>query len=89
MSGRPGSNRRPTAWKAVALPTELLPLINDSYSLKIARRYDFLLDISIIIKLSSGGGRNRTYSAKSNGFTVRPGSPTPAHPPMIYLFLIF
>ena len=26
-SGRRGSNPRPTAWKAVALPTELLPLI--------------------------------------------------------------
>ena len=25
MSGRRGSNPRPTAWKAVALPTELLP----------------------------------------------------------------
>ena len=27
LSGRPGSNRRPTAWKAVALPTELRPHI--------------------------------------------------------------
>ncbi len=27
-SGRRGSNPRPTAWKAVALPTELLPLVN-------------------------------------------------------------
>ena len=27
MSGRRGSNPRPTAWKAVALPTELLPLV--------------------------------------------------------------
>ncbi len=26
LSGRRGSNPRPTAWKAVALPTELLPL---------------------------------------------------------------
>ena len=26
LSGRPGSNRRPIAWKAIALPTELLPL---------------------------------------------------------------
>ena len=25
MSGRPGSNRRQLAWKANALPTELLP----------------------------------------------------------------
>ena len=27
MSGKPGSNRRPTAWEAVALPTELLPRV--------------------------------------------------------------
>ena len=26
-SGRPGSNRRHSAWKADALPTELLPLL--------------------------------------------------------------
>ena len=28
MSGRRGSNSRPTAWKAVALPAELLPLVH-------------------------------------------------------------
>ncbi len=28
LSGRPGSNRPPEAWKAIALPNELLPLIN-------------------------------------------------------------
>ena len=28
MSGRPGSNRPPEAWKATALPNELLPLID-------------------------------------------------------------
>ncbi len=28
LSGRPGSNRPPEAWKATALPNELLPLIN-------------------------------------------------------------
>lgn len=28
-SGRRGSNPRPTAWKAVALPTELLPLVKN------------------------------------------------------------
>ena len=27
MSGRRGSNSRPIAWKAIALPTELLPLL--------------------------------------------------------------
>ena len=28
LSGRPGSNRPPEAWKATALPNELLPLIH-------------------------------------------------------------
>ena len=32
LSGRRGSNPRPTAWKAVALPTELLPQIHLSFS---------------------------------------------------------
>ena len=30
LSGRPGSNRRHSAWKADALPTELLPQLYDS-----------------------------------------------------------
>jgi hypothetical protein len=35
MSGRRGSNPRPTAWKAVALPTELLPHFNEPISQKL------------------------------------------------------
>ena len=31
-SGRPGSNRRHSAWKADALPTELLPRV-DKYTI--------------------------------------------------------
>ena len=30
MSGRRGSNPRPIAWKAIALPTELLPLLSSA-----------------------------------------------------------
>ena len=33
VSGRRGSNPRPTAWKAVALPTELLPQINLQFAI--------------------------------------------------------
>ena len=29
MSGRRGSNSPPIAWKAIALPNELLPLLNN------------------------------------------------------------
>ena len=32
MSGRRDSNPRPIAWKAIALPTELLPLVKFSGS---------------------------------------------------------
>ncbi len=32
-SGRRGSNPRPTAWKAVALPTELLPHFNPAFQI--------------------------------------------------------
>ncbi len=34
QSGRPGSNRPPSAWKADALPNELLPLITVYFFLK-------------------------------------------------------
>ena len=34
LSERPGSNRRPSAWKADALPTELLPLLKFEISFK-------------------------------------------------------
>src|SRR5688500_2580580 len=33
QSGRPGSNRPPIAWKAIALPNELLPLDRRSFSI--------------------------------------------------------
>jgi hypothetical protein len=32
MSGRRGSNPRPIAWKAIALPTELLPHLFDEFT---------------------------------------------------------
>ena len=40
LSGRPGSNRPPEAWKATALPNELLPLLilifqKTNYTLKV------------------------------------------------------
>ncbi len=33
LSGRPGSNRRHSAWKADALPTELLPRFNSKFKI--------------------------------------------------------
>ena len=62
LSGRRDSNPRPSAWKADALPTELLP------------------HTSNLCHGSCGDDRIRTYSAKSNRFTVCPVSPTSAHP---------
>ncbi len=60
LSGWRGSNPRPTAWKAVALPTELHPLLNYTPDLKnqsLTSRdliYDF--DVSL-----GGGRRIRTF----------------------------
>ena len=64
LSGRRDSNPRPSAWKADALPTELLPPVY----------------IFSIFTAKSGGGKIRTYSVRDTRFTVWPGSPTPAHP---------
>ena len=38
LSGRRGSNPRPSAWKADALPTELLPQIPSKISFKVKAR---------------------------------------------------
>ena len=69
-SGRRGSNSRHSAWKADALPTELLPLGN----LLQCHMHDTQH------RKKCGGNRNRTYSVKDNRVTVCPGSPTPAYP---------
>jgi len=39
LSGRPGSNRRPQPWQGCALPTELLPLIQDRVRIIRLGRY--------------------------------------------------
>src|SRR5687767_12748372 len=68
-SGRRGSNPRPIAWKAIALPTELLPLI---FSFKLGRQ-SLCLPIAIGMSIPAfanrstadgcgcGGNRIRTY----------------------------
>ena len=42
-SGRPGSNRRHSAWKADALPTELLPHYTDTKIYKFIRYFKLYL----------------------------------------------
>src|SRR5690606_37412811 len=74
LSGRPGSNRRHSAWKADALPTELLPQF-----------FGTIPKISIFQKNSltaSTGGKNFVGRAgfepakvKTNRFTVCPRWP--------------
>ena len=54
QSGRRGSNPRPTAWKAVALPTELLP-----------HSYCSLFFLSVSPKKTGGESRIRTYVAEA------------------------
>ena len=42
-SGRPGSNRRHSAWKADALPTELLPLKTDAKISKLFQYFKYFV----------------------------------------------
>ncbi len=60
QSGKPGSNRPPTAWKAVALPYELLPQYKfqvKSLKLKVGLIYFLLLTLVFSLFPCSGGGR--------------------------------
>ncbi len=50
LSGRPGSNRRHSAWKADALPTELLPQFQYKYK---QSNFSFARKIVGISKLKS------------------------------------
>jgi hypothetical protein len=50
-SGRRGSNPRPTAWKAVTLPTELLPL--SSASAIITKRHPEFTDYDKFVQAES------------------------------------
>ena len=58
LSGRRGSNSRPIAWKAIALPTELLPLF--SFTLR-----NSCLSQPEEWKLFGGGRRIRTFEAEA------------------------
>ena len=71
MSGRRGSNSRPTAWKAVALPTELLPqkvkLIFKIHESPTSGYYLYLFSV--------GRGGFEPPKSKDNRFTVCPSWP--------------
>src|SRR6476661_1446997 len=59
QSGRRGSNPRHQAWKACALPTELLPQLRYADDPRSLARHT-----SHLTRLS-GGGRIRTYEGRS------------------------
>ena len=66
LSGRPGSNRPPEAWKATALPNELLPLIYDmqicyAQKCRCKRTCNLHTCMLQISKLICGQSRVRTY----------------------------
>ena len=64
-SGRRGSNPRPIAWKAIALPTELLPLIHSELKSKVDSVACGQPNSQIPVKSWTftycGGNRIRTY----------------------------
>ena len=49
LSGRPGSNRRHSAWKADALPTELLPQYNKDINLVLVKDFKINNDYNKVI----------------------------------------
>ena len=70
-SGRRGSNPRPTAWKAVALPAELLPRLT---IIKAEARL-FMLSFKIDVLCKVGRGGFEPPKSKDNRFTVCPSWP--------------
>src|ERR1051325_189411 len=76
-SGRRGSNSRPSAWKADALPTELLPpaeTMNDECGMMNERQncLSSIIHHSAFIVRNGAGGRIRTYvGCEPAGFTAR------------------
>ena len=70
LSGRRGSNSRPIAWKAIALPTELLP---QKYWLTELLAYWFCNQTTDnSINQFMWGKKDSNLRSRSNGFTVRP-----------------
>ena len=69
-SERPGSNRRHSAWKADALPTELLSHCTNKSVLVFG-----FINIKKIQKQNCGESRIRTCEVKNSRFTVCPRWP--------------
>ena len=73
VSGRPGSNRPPSAWKADALPNELLPQFYYLIKIKNLNFYSVFPQLfNISLQLPVGGEGFEPSKSKDNGFTVRP-----------------
>ena len=67
MSGRRDSNPRPSAWKADALPTELLPLITvfaKNYGYGLFQKSRGMIAVNHP-SCFGGGDRIRTYSVET------------------------
>lgn len=83
LSGRPGSNWRHSAWKADALPTELLPLlkrntmISQAFNFKKSQsQYGYSSDCRHLrVKKVCGESRIRTCEDVVSRFTVCPRWP--------------
>ena len=73
LSGRPGSNRRHSAWKADALPTELLPHLLSIISIG---RFTYIHDV--------GRAGFEPAKVKTNRFTVCPRWPLEYLPSLIF-----
>ena len=65
QSGRRGSNPRHQAWKACALPAELLPQTRPFSAIRSSRHASINLSNFLRIPLRNGGGRIRTFEGVS------------------------
>lgn len=74
-SGRRGSNPPPSAWKADALPNELLPLVRNWISAFTNWRFSLRMQPNFsanLLKVFWWGEEDSNLRSSRNGFTVRP-----------------
>ncbi len=77
LSGRRGSNPQPIAWKAIALPIELLPhVMFKTFQVQNVQRYTPLEPLNLLnllnFKRTVGRSGFEPLKSKDSGFTVRP-----------------
>ncbi len=87
QSGRPGSNRPPSAWKADALPTELLPLLVFYIDFAFRNSTNSYNQKTIFKTRLSGERRIRTFEAFATDLQSVPFGHSGISPSRYQLFI--